>query len=285
MIDFAVRAIGIFYAFGGLLVLRALRMSRLLDMMHAALTGKSLSLQKVRAGLLAAGGVLTAVSGLALLALNSWASVLLLLNCGMQLLWLGFSARYFPAEDEEDRQGRLRTIRATIALLCVTILIVWLERQGMLVWRAGEVTDAIIAVVAVALSAWQALSIARFRMGGAQPDDPPAEEFLRPGRVHIEPRQYKWVLWDADTGDNLSPHRMELSEALVEQIVAFDEAVSAAFDAEAPGGSKIADKVTREAFERDAMALSESFAILLGADHVSWRLPEDNEEWECPTIS
>ena len=128
MWDWAVRALGAFWFVGGLVTFRALRQSRVLDGMFAALVGGVRRRDVVRAELLTLGAVLTTLSGLLLALLDRLAPAMLLANAVVQAAWLVYAAREFPPEDDEDRIGRARVTNAFGVWLVGTGLVIAAER-------------------------------------------------------------------------------------------------------------------------------------------------------------
>lgn len=286
--DLPVRALGAFYLAGGLLVLRALALSRFMDMALAALQGVSQKRALLRSVLLATGGILTAASGLSLALLHVAALPLMLANVVMQILWLVVAGRWFPAEDEEDRRGRLSTMRATVMFAGATLLVLWLERTGKLAFIADPVSSSAVVLAGLGLLGWQVYAINKARHSDLPAFEPVApEEFTEgetasclPARLHIEPRFYTYAIWDAETGQTLDPEGLDIPPALAQRIIDFGLAAGRVFDDEQPGGSRIADPAARAPLEKEAQAIVAELIPLVGADNITWRVPEDDEEWK-----
>lgn len=286
--DLLVRGLGAFYLVGGLLVLRALAMSRFMDMALAALQGVSQKRALLRSVLLAIGGILTVTSGLALLLLHEAALPLMLANVAMQILWLVVAGRWFPPEDEDDRRGRLSTMRATATFAGATLLVLWLERSGKLVFAADAVSSSTVALAGLGLLGWQVYAINKERHS-----DLPAFEPVAPGeyseeasspylpaRLHIEPRFYTYAIWDAESGQTLDPEALDIPPVLAQRIIDFGLEAGRVFDDEQPGGSRIADPAARATLEKEAQAIVAELIPLVGDDNITWRVPEDDDEWK-----
>jgi len=292
MFPLLARVLGGFYLVGGLIVLRALAMSRFLEMALAALHGLSQKRALLRSVLLSIGGILTALSGVALLALHEAALPLMLANVAMQIVWLLVSARWFPAQDEDDRRGRLSTMRATAMFAGVTLMVLWLERTGKLAFSADPTASMALALSGLGLIVWQAYAINKERhsdlltfepvAAGEYPDE--AITSSLPARIHIEPRFYSYAIWDAESGQTLDPESIDIPSELAQRIIDFGLQAGRAFDDEQPGGSKIRDAAARAPLEAEAQAIVAELMPLVGEDNITWRLPEDDEDWKTMHI-
>lgn len=307
MTEWIVRAVGLFYAVGGLFVLRALARGRILEATLAALTGDVGWRHPVRAMLLAGGGVLTAVSGIALAILDRAAVPLMLANTVMQAVWLVFAHFYFAPTDTEDVRDRQRTINALVVYLAATVLMVWLDRSGRVTWIASTSMEVALSLIAAMLTCWQIIA---YRRGGVSPDrvaSDPAEiehegdapfsgegvaplaydsgrlspesvdddiAFARPRQLRLAPELGVCPLWDADSGRNIDPKTLGLSPDLLARIAAFEAEVLDAVDNDPSGGSGITVRATYERLDAEASAICQELARVVDADVISWRVPE-----------
>lgn len=292
MFPLLARALGAFYLIGGILVLRALAMSRFMEMALAALNGVSQKRALLRSVLLAIGGILTAISGLALFLLHDAAIPLMLANVAMQIVWLLVAGQWFPPEDEDDRRGRLSTMRATAMFAGVTLMVLWLERTGKLAFSFDPTASMALALSGLGLLGWQAYAINKERHSDlptfepVAPADYPDDVVVHalPARIHIEPRFYSYAIWDAESGQTLDPEGLDLPPALAQRIIDFGLEAGRVFDDAQPGGSKIGDLVARAQLEKEAQAIVAELIPLVGEDNVTWCVPEDDEDWKTMHI-
>lgn len=132
-VEYAIRAIGLFYAFGAVFLIRQMAMAEVLDRALAAIELKGeQKKQVVRRWLLGAGAALTGASGVAALLMSSWALPLFAVNMVLQAGWLVWAATAFPPEDEEDALGRRRTMNAAFFYATVTVTVFALGFEGCL---------------------------------------------------------------------------------------------------------------------------------------------------------
>ena len=281
MIDHLLRAIGVFYAFGGVLVLIRIEQARALENVYAALTGGPQTRHTVRTALLTIGGMLTCVGGVALAGLSDRTLALMGVNTFVQLAWLGYAAAYFPPEDEEDRKGRSRTANAAIVYALAFGLLIWLTLAGRASLARTFTMDLMVALLLGVLGAWQAWSIWRHRQRFAGPPAPqPATEatatpFTRPAHVELRPFPGAWPLWDSDSGANLDPGRLELPPELIARVQAYENAVLAALEQDPERGLVFRDARRKLELERQATALAGELEQHLGRDAVAWRMPDE----------
>jgi len=291
LIALLARALGGFYLFGGLVLLRALALAQSMELVLAALGGRSRIKTMARATLLGIGAVLTCLSGLALLLLHASALPLMLANVAIQIIWLLVAARWFPPEDEDDRLGRTSTLRATALFAGVTLLTLGLERGGHLVFSSTDLAQAVLTLAAAGFVGWQIHSLLRLfratRATNATATTGAAEDIVAeylPARLHLEPRYFTFALWDAESGQPLDPDWVTMAPALRQRIVDFGLTTGRAFDTEQPGGSRITDPAMRAALEAEAQAIVALLIPLVGEENVSWRLPDDEDDWRSLTI-
>lgn len=278
MWDWAVRALGVFWLAGGLATLGALRRTRGLDGMIAALSGGVRTRDVVRAGLLTLGAVLTALAGLFLALLDRLAPAALLANAVVQAAWLAYAAREFPPEDDEDRLGRARVTNAFGVWLVGTGLVIAAEQFEVVRFEALPVAEAVAGVVAVAASVWQAFEIRALRATPGLDTSPSADPqpeagpYRQPVNVILAPEVGCWPLWDADDGRNLDPSRLDLPEELRERIADFEGRVIEALDVDHDDGPTIADREVLRRFEGEAIEITRALEVIYGEDAVAWKL-------------
>ncbi len=280
MIEKLLRAIGVFYAFGGVLVLIRLEQARLLDQVYAALHGGERARHHVRAALLTLGGVLTCVGGVALAGLSARTHWLMGLNTLVQFAWLAYAAAYFPPEDAEDHKGRSQTASATIVYALAFALVIWTDVSERVALSNSSRMDALIAVLCTVLVTWQAWLLGRGRLRAARsaPSDAqtlPSHASARPAHVELRPYPGAWPLWDRDSGANVDPSLLALPDELVARVQAYENAVLEAIDQDPEHGLVFRDARRKRELEQQATALAGELERHLGADAVAWRMPDE----------
>jgi hypothetical protein len=157
-------AIGAFYVFAGVVVLRAIALDRVMDALLAALSDPSGAKEKMRSRILIGGALLTLASGAALMLLSPLAAPVFLANLAWQGGYLLWAERALPPEDEDDARGRRQTKNAFVVYLAATAFVFWLAAQGQLrPWDVPLQTMAIdLAVVVAAVGAsWAFIHMGR----------------------------------------------------------------------------------------------------------------------------
>lgn len=157
-------AIGAFYVFAGVVVLRAMALDRVMDAMLAALNDPSGPKEQLRSRILMVGAFLTLASGVALMLLSPLAAPVFVANALWQGGYLLWAETALPPEDEDDARGRRQTKNAFVVYLAATAFVVWLAVQGQLrSWEAPLLTLAIdvAVVVAAAVAGWAFIHMPR----------------------------------------------------------------------------------------------------------------------------
>ena len=129
--EWAARAVGVFYVLGGLMLLHQAwlnwRLQRALaDVMPAN------RLEQIADGIIALGGAVVLASGVALAALSAWAVAAFLAGWAIQggyLLWAG---RWSMPQEPLTGGGRRRSVHAFTAYTAVTGLVLLLPALGLL---------------------------------------------------------------------------------------------------------------------------------------------------------
>lgn len=216
ILEIAARLAGAFYAFGGLIAIRSMAMSELLDRAIAMI-----KLQKeprkvlVRRLLLGVGGALTGASGFAAALLSWWAVPLFIANMAAQAGWLVWARSAFPPEDEDDAKGRRSTTNAALGYAAVTVAVLYLWRDGRLappdhLWTAVPVAIATLGYFAYLYRSlyWSPKGGGAF---GGDDDDDEAEEYREPdpvrhpSRIRFVVHPWRYPIVDADD-DRLLNH-------------------------------------------------------------------------------
>ena len=131
------RGVGLFYLVGGLFVLRAARIERLLDEAIYKITLEKpepdpADRLRLRLGNMFAIAILTMVSGVLLIFLLRAAVYAFLANAALQGAYLTWARRALPPTDADAGRGRRRSTNAFIVWLVMTALVLLLFEQGRL---------------------------------------------------------------------------------------------------------------------------------------------------------
>lgn len=282
MIGWVLRAAGLFHLVGGLLVLKALAETATLDLFAAQIAGGVRPRDRARAILLGLGAIVTTLAGAALVALDRAALGLVVANLVLQGAWLGFAARTFPPEDEDDRRGRRQVTNAFFGWIALTAVVVWAATGGAVRFEANPAIEFGLGVAGLGLVATGGLFLRRsgvlaaggsFLAADTDDDDREAAPFVQPTSIVLAPEVGCWPVWDGDDGRNLDPHRLDLPEDLLSAIVAFEDRVIEALDVDHEDGPAIADRAVEARLEGEATALARALEAVYGVDRVAWRLP------------
>lgn len=125
--------VGLFYAVGGLLILRHLPPTGALDSGLAELPAAEANRLRGLGRLNRLAAVLLAASGLSLVLLSSWSPALFLCSAlvhGLQLYW---TWRIAAEADAETRSRVHANLRALAFYLCAFAFVIYLDRTG--IWR------------------------------------------------------------------------------------------------------------------------------------------------------
>lgn len=133
--EIALRSIGAFYTFAGLVAARAALTSNLLDVALAAITLKKPDrIDTHRTIWLVGLSVLIFAGGVALLLLLEPAAWLFVANAIIQALYFAaLGPYYFDAADPPDPAGRRRSINAFVIYCASTAFVVWAAYGGRLI--------------------------------------------------------------------------------------------------------------------------------------------------------
>lgn len=257
--NFVAMAVGAFYVFAGFVVLRSMAMSLLLDKALAAITMKNDPKEEMRTRVLSVGGFLTLASGAGLAILSPFALPLFAANAAVQGGYLVWAERSLKPEDESDARGRQQTKNAYVIYLAAGAFVVWCAVQGVLRpwsagWQALAIDVAIIAAVTGGIWAFIHMPRRKAASSGADDDfeefspnrdddnvvayDPPP--FVMPKRLRFAPEWNCHPLWDADSGDTVSPWALPLPADLMFRIEEWDDTWQATYNHDDPreGGFK-----------------------------------------------
>ena len=127
--EWAARAIGVFYVLGGLVLLYQVWLNWRLQQALSGLVSTSFS-DQLADGVIALAGLLVLASGLALTALSAWAVIAFLAGWTIQAAYLLWANR--SNLDDPPAAGRRRTIHAFAGYTAATALVLVLPLTGVL---------------------------------------------------------------------------------------------------------------------------------------------------------
>jgi hypothetical protein len=256
-------AVGAFYVFAGVVVLRAIALDRVMDQLLAALNEPSAPKERMKSRVLTVGAVLTLAGGVALMLLSPFAAPVFVTNALWQGGYLLWAENALPPEDDSEAQGRNQTKNAFVVYLAATGFVVWLAAQWLLrPWDVPVISHAIdVAVIfAAVVVTWAGI---HSRRGSKEKDPLPlgdaagtsAAEEAVPTRLRLAPEWNCSPLWDAATGEPVSVYRLGLSFELAERIEAWDDTWQATFNADDPASSGFNDESARKAYVEEGRAI------------------------------
>lgn len=229
MMEWGLRALGVFWIVGGAATLIALWRSRPFDRLLAALGGGWRWRDSIRAGLLGLGAVLTLASGVGLAALDRAAPGLMVANALVQAAWLVFAARAFPPENDDEALGRRRVVVAFVLWCLATAAVVAAALGDAVRFAALPLFEAGLAALSLALAAivgWSAT--ARVWDGGAADEEirgngpEPIVDPTVPHRWMFAPNIVTASMRDVETDQTFEPAALKLPEAVTERLEAFE---------------------------------------------------------------
>jgi hypothetical protein len=179
--DIALRVVGAFYAFAGVVATRAAIMSAFLDMAIAKISLKRTSRREaLRTYWLLGAAALIFLGGAALAVQIDLAQWLFVISALGQAVYLAALAPlYFDAEDPPDAAGRQSTLNAFVLYLAATAFVLWGAAHGKLK-PVSEASPAAIAIFGTLLAAyiwylgstaWKTLRPSPQTTGGVDSDD------------------------------------------------------------------------------------------------------------------
>lgn len=274
-------AVGAFYVFAGIVVLRSMAMDSLLDAALEAITlEKTDAKERIKSRLLTFGGCLTLASGLALMTLSPWATVIFAANTLVQGAYLLWAWKALPPESDVEKKGRNQTINAFILYLAAFAFVVHAHSQGVLAhwpFDVGPFSWIIepLAIGAVTAGVWAKWFLRMPRTakpawgsidsGGSESWEDQSKPPL-PDRLRLAPEYGCWPTWNDDTGDNVDPADLGLSDELLTRLRQWDDAWQATFKADDPATSGFAD-------DNDAQSWIDEGRAIAGEIERQWPRP------------
>lgn len=258
VLEIAARLAGVFYALGGLVAIRAMAVSEMLDRALNMITLKQEPAKAVvRRWLLGTGAVLTGASGVAAALLSSWAVPLFAANLGAQAGWLAWARTAFPPEDEEDAVGRRRTTNAALGCAVLTLLVLYLWREGRLAGPLDPWTAVPTAAATLGYGAYLLRSLFWRSKGGWDGGDDDdyveadgeADTVKHPSRIRFTVHPWRYPILDAD--DDYPYNHFDLLDIEVaDEIEEWHDAYVALFIAAGEGAETVFPSEEEEAAHR-----------------------------------
>jgi hypothetical protein len=258
-------AVGGFYVFAGVVLMRTMRLDRLMDDVLVALEGKPASAnERWKSAILTAGAYLTLASGAALATLSALAVPLFLANVVVQggyLLWAG---RALPPADAEEGNGRRHTTNAFVVYAAAAAFVVWLSVRGGLRARPmgfEAIMIEALTVGAIVVASWASMFVPRSWFGRTSsttrsPRETVPDPRVMPAKLRLRPDWQSWPLWDAETGENVSHYHLDLPDGLAERIEAWDDTMQETYNSDDPPSSGFKTDNERRAYREEGKAIA-----------------------------
>ncbi len=269
-------AIGAFYAFAGIVVLRRMAMDSLLDVVLQAITLEETDAkERLKSRVLTLGGCLTFAGGLALLTLSPWATALFAANAILQGGYLLWARKALPPESDEEQQGRNQTLNAYVIYLAAFAFVVHLHSQGVFShWPIdiGRISWMIepLAISAATAALWAKWFLPTRRKGGPGSWDcgdknglEPMDDLSkppRPERLRLSPEYGCWPTWDDVTGSNIDPVDLGLPDDLFTRLQQWDDHWQATFKPDDPTSSGFSSQDASQRWREEGEAIAGSLA-------------------------
>lgn len=243
--DIALRIVGAFYAFAGIVATRAMLMSYFLDRAISALSREKLSKAEVgRSVWLGIASVFIFVGGVALAILHEAAAWIFLASATAQAVYLAILAPFiFDRADPPDGKGRQQSINAFAVYLAATAFVLWAASSGHLQQTADH-QPAIIAVAIVATVAFLGYVVTTlynltkpapattYDSDDVSNGDPADADLADVTKIKVMADYQCWPLWNlSGSYHNIAPGDLDLSDELVDDLlrwaVDFDSSLNA----------------------------------------------------------
>ncbi len=259
----AVVAVGLFYAIGGILHMRAMAMNRMVDGLLAALEDRDARMERQRTRIMTLGAALTFASGVSLIAMSRWTLLVFALNAALQGGYLIWAARAFPPEDDLEKSGRRSTVRAFLIYLLALGLVIALHRLGVWrIWTEPAFIELVAIIVPTLLISWffgrNVKTAADTIHAAPQPElQSAAANMPPPERLRLTPEYHCSPLWDDERGNMVDVAGLGLSAELVDRILAWDAAFQATWRENDPLDSFFPDVAAERAWVREGYSIAE----------------------------
>ena len=219
-LEIALRLVGTFYVFAGILGMRAMVMDHLLDQMLAGITLKPIPQKEHRRRwLLTASTLAIGMGGMALMVLSPWAAPLFLFGTAGQAVYLVWARTAFPPENELEHTGRRQTINAALLYGLVTVLVCAAALSGLLrdwldPWALLIPTSSLALLLPIGRHfLWRPRQLSRW----TEPEPVEPDPLAPPRAVALQPQWGGAILIDADR-DEFVDYDLFVPPALSERI-------------------------------------------------------------------
>lgn len=170
--------VGAFYALAGMMAMRAVLSTRLIDVAMSAISGKRPARHETLQHIwLLISSLMISAGGIALLLRMELAAALFVISAGLQILYLLIAAPYyFDVLDPPDPKGRAATINAAILYGAATLFVLWAYAGGLLL-PIEHLPPLLLAVAGMAVLASIVYAGRRFVWGVGQGESPDRAEY------------------------------------------------------------------------------------------------------------
>jgi hypothetical protein len=232
-------AVGLFYAVGAVLLLRALAVDAVMDRMLEGLGTAPDAADRTRRRWWMPGGALLLAAGLSLLLLSRWTPLAFAMAGLFQAAWLLHA-------------GRGASIRAFLLFLLAGMLVWWLDREGL--WRSW-IEPAVLELLAL-VGVAAVVSAVLLRHAAWRPAALPFAPRPAPPRLRLAPGYRMAPLRDAETDTPVDPAALGLDSALAARIAAWDAGYQAWFDDDATAQPRFPDLAAEQAWFTEGCAIA-----------------------------
>lgn len=269
------RAVGAFYIFAALILMRSMAMDRLLDQVLEGITlNPTPAKESARRWLLSTSALAYGMGGTALILLNIWAAPLFVVGAVLQLAYLVWARSAFVPEDALEAKGRRQSINAAMLYFVATAFVCWLGWTEKLTgWNdtlalAIPATGVVLLLIVARHLFWQAPRVPHDASAfiDAAIDDAPAPLPLH--RIRLEPGWGRFCLVDADTGEDRDPD-LYLPAVLAERVYLWSLAFQACDDDSRSICAEFEDLEHERLHREEGNAIVAELAMIYGNENVS----------------
>lgn len=271
--EFLLPAIGVFYAFAGIVALRAACFGSFIDQALAQIEGRAeAAASRWRRRWLIAAALLVAAGGFALIPRWQGASVLFVISVIGQVVYFGLIApRFLDPADPPSPEGRASSLRAFALYILSTALVITGQAQGALApLPAVSGITAAISLVVFVITAGVVLRPALRRSQGAALSVTPALD--APAHLIVTPSWDGTGIIDASSGEPWQPWEMEgfISQALQDRLGVWTAYFADHADPDDPTGQGLRDPARQAEIAAMGAPLFEEVKRLLPGSRVEF---------------
>jgi hypothetical protein len=235
-----------------------------MDRVLVALEGKpQSSAERWKGIILTAGAWLTLSSGLALATLSPLAIPLFVANAMVQGIYLIWATGALHPADADEEAGRQSTI-AAFAVYAAAALFVVTETRVLRPWPAESVAQflEIAGCAAETLLGWMSSLLNPASLGAKQsgPNFVVANQRSVLVNLRLRPDWQCFPLWDGDTGENVSPDKLDLPQELLGRIEMWDDNWQDTYNGDDPPSSGFKSEGDIERYRQEGKAIAAELA-------------------------